>query len=236
MYGYTFAQANIPTLKAASMGSRSTLLTNLHSIYKAESNANDSLGVYNGTAVGGLTYGTGKSGNAFVFNGTNSYVSFPSDFFEPTGSFSFNVWFNTSSIATLTLLCLTNASGYLGLRVYFGGATRNINFSKFPSGTTINTLTSAGGVYTYGVWNMLTIVNDTSVGMLIYCNGTLIASNAVTSAISWGSSTLQRLGMNYNNGTPFDGSLDEVGFWNKALTLSEITELYNSSTGKYYPF
>lgn len=220
----------------AGKGTSSSLLTNLYAVYKAESNANDSLGVYNGTAVGGLTYGTGKSGNSFVFNGTNSYVSFPSDFFEPTGSFSFNVWFNTSSTATLTLLSLTNASGYLGFRVFLSGSSRIITFSKFPSGSTINTLSSAGGVYTYGAWNMLTIVNDTSVGMLIYSNGSLVASNITKTAISWGSSTLQRLGMNWDNGTVFNGSLDEVGFWNKALTLSEVTELYNSGSGKFYPF
>ena len=52
----------------------STLLTNLYAVYKAENNANDSLGTYNGTAQGGLTYTTGKSGNAFVFNGVNADI------------------------------------------------------------------------------------------------------------------------------------------------------------------
>jgi len=61
----------------ASSGAKSTLLNNLFAVYKAESNANDSLGVYNGTANGGVTYSAGKSGNAFTFNGTTAYVSLP---------------------------------------------------------------------------------------------------------------------------------------------------------------
>ena len=55
-------------------GSSNPLNINLYAVYKAESNANDSLGTYNGTAQAGLTYSAGKSGNAFVFNGTNAFV------------------------------------------------------------------------------------------------------------------------------------------------------------------
>ena len=29
----------------------------------------------------------------------------------------------------------------------------------------------------------------------------------------------------------FDGSIDEVAIWNKALTVAEITALYNSGSG-----
>ena len=34
----------------------------------------------------------------------------------------------------------------------------------------------------------------------------------------------------------YDGWIDEVGIWNRALTQTEITELYNGGSGKTYPF
>jgi hypothetical protein len=35
---------------------------------------------------------------------------------------------------------------------------------------------------------------------------------------------------------PLSGYIDEAAIWNRALTQAEITELYNSGTGKTYPF
>ena len=42
-------------------------------------------------------------------------------------------------------------------------------------------------------------------------------------------------GTNGGNNT-FDGLIDEVGFWDRALTDAEIGELYNSGAGLAYPF
>jgi hypothetical protein len=35
----------------------------------------------------------------------------------------------------------------------------------------------------------------------------------------------------------FNGSkVDELNIWNKELTATEVTELYNAGTGKFYPY
>jgi hypothetical protein len=34
----------------------------------------------------------------------------------------------------------------------------------------------------------------------------------------------------------FDGTMDEIGFWGKALSDDEVTALYNSGNGVSYPF
>lgn len=41
-----------------------------------------------------------------------------------------------------------------------------------------------------------------------------------------------------NNGTVgnFHGAIDGLSIWDKILTQSEITQLYNSGNGKHYPF
>jgi hypothetical protein len=38
------------------------------------------------------------------------------------------------------------------------------------------------------------------------------------------------------SGGSFNGSIDEVGIWSRALTSSEVTSLYNSGSGRQYPF
>ncbi len=39
-----------------------------------------------------------------------------------------------------------------------------------------------------------------------------------------------------NTGSGFNGSIDEIGVWNRSLSPSEITELYNSGVGISFPF
>jgi len=34
----------------------------------------------------------------------------------------------------------------------------------------------------------------------------------------------------------FDGLIDEVGIWSRALNSTEVSELYNSGSGLAYPF
>lgn len=206
----------------------------LTNYYSGDNTPNDKKSSSNGTLVNGATYGTGKNNNCFSFDGVNDYVSFPSDFFEPAGSFSINLWFKTSSASTQTIMSLTNASGLLGFRIYVAGASTAISFHKFYSGASTNTLNSVGGKWTSGSWNMATIVSDITSGMYIYVNGALAASNATTNAISWGSSTLQRLGANYDGGTPFNGLIDEVAPFNTALSLSDHQTMYNSGNGIFY--
>jgi len=37
-------------------------------------------------------------------------------------------------------------------------------------------------------------------------------------------------------GGPMDGSLDEIGVWNRALSDEEVAQLYNGGNGLAYPF
>ena len=120
-YGYGILNNHVPTLRATVMGKiRSTLLDNLVSVYKAESNANDSLGAYNGTAIGGLTYTGGKSGNAFQFNGTNSYVSIPNTtaHLDFTGDFSISFWVNYNTTAASVEAFFSNIKPSNGYALY----------------------------------------------------------------------------------------------------------------------
>ena len=194
----------------------------------------DTIGTNHGTAVGGLTYSTGKVGNAFSFNGS-SYINLNNDGFKPTGSFTFTTWaYYSNSSTTQTIATLVSSNGYLGFRVFITG--NNVTFRTFPSGTTINELSTTNTPLSINTWNLITCVLDISSGMKIYVNGNLCASNSINTAISWGSTTINRIGVNWDGGTYYTGLLDSINMYSKALTADEVRALYNSGNGLEAPY
>jgi hypothetical protein len=74
----------------------------------------------------------------------------------------------------------------------------------------------------------------------IYVNGSLVNIDASKSSIA---TTLEvptaatSLGQNYDGDTEvIQGSMDEIAMWNRALTSTEVTSLYNMGHGNQYPF
>jgi hypothetical protein len=224
-----------------SSGSGSPFLTSLYAVYKAESNANDSLGTYNGTPVGGLTYSAGKSGNAFTFNGTNAHVLMPVNSLKKT-TFSMNFWlFNPAAQSSTLFSDFANDGLNKGLYIDLNNiSSHTIRFVGFNSSVNTIALSATGGIGFINRWSMTTItVNGTS--LKIYLDGTLTASGTMTLPLNYATNSYPCIGAyKLNNNTPSaylsNGTkVDEFYIWNKELTATEVTELYNAGTGKFYP-
>ena len=80
-------------------------------------------------------------------------------------------------------------------------------------------------------WKMLTVTkNTTSTGF--YINGIIVASR--TSTIATDGSNIF-IGYDADLLVPsYNGTLDEVGIWNRSLSVGEILDLYNSGSGLMY--
>jgi len=221
----------------------SPFLTSLYAVYKGESNANDSLGVYNGTAQGGLTYTAGKSGNAFTFNGTNAYVKLPNSAFNSLiGDFSASFWFYGNGSGTNQAI-LSNV-GYNGVMakgfLILQQSTYEIALSINNSGVNSSLQTTA---ITNSAWHHIVVTRLGSTRSRIYIDNVLVASNTDTRNPDYFTNNTPCIGaLDYNpnyalttyycaNGT----KIDELNVWNKELTATEITTLYNAGTGKFYP-
>ena len=230
----------------------STLLTNLYAVYKAENNANDSLGAYNGTAQGGLTYSAGKSGNAFDLNGTNSYVDYVDVLDVGLSSFSYNLWcFPTNLSFSRCLFSKTSWSAGGGRHALRVDSGLLVVYLILNDGKLIE-IRDNSTVLNGNQWYNLTVVYDRSDKIKIYVNGVLSTNigslgTATNNLIPYASDNLNnsfpfRIGCLSGDGSGslnpnafFQGKIDEFCVWNKALTQSEITDLYNSGTGKFYP-
>ena len=251
-YGYGILNNHVPTLRAAMKGgggSVSPFLTSLYAVYKAESNANDSLATYNGTAVGGLTYTAGKSGNAFTFNGTSGNIALPNDSFNNlTDDFSVSFWVNYASLVGVQTAFSNfayNGTNYWGTAILAVG--NNFSFYVFNGNPTVYSLDITGGqAMSSNVWYNYIITRKSNVGSKIYRNGTLLVSDTNTVNPVYNSGNIRPAIGAWNNGPLFsnlvqyymsNGSkIDEVNIWTKELTATEVTELYNTGTGKFYPY
>ena len=89
------------------------------------------------------------------------------------------------------------------------------------------------GVITTGVWYFVTGVLRGGVSE-IYINGELNGISGTSGASIGGNTDDLLIGRNGVFDHYFDGAIDEVGMWDRALTTGEITELYNSSSGLIY--
>ena len=241
----------MPTLKATVMrgGSVNPLNTSLVSVYKGESNANDSKGVYNGTAIGGVTYTTGKSGNAFNFNGTTGYLNMGDVMDVGLSSWSYSMWFNTNDGITNQMLFSKALAGSSTGRVWASFLNNRITFNFQADGSNIINTEMNTSTVGANIWYHLVVILDRSDKLKIYLNGTLQGltvtggTNNLTpyTATNYNTTHPFRIGAYTasDNTTPivfFNGKIDEFGTWSRVLTSTEITELYNSGTGKFYPY
>ena len=182
------------------------------SFYKPTTN--DALNTNNGTAQGGLTYGVGKVGTAFQFNGSNAYVALPNNImkFSNTDNFSVSFWIYAT---------VTGFSSVIGNNSFIGGqgtgwgirtwGTVGGDPSKFTivfwtnwvngSGNLLNPLSTLGTT-SINTWNHFVITRNSSAQEKIYQNGTLVASQTNSSTkLIYPATSYSNIGVNRYDST-----------------------------------
>jgi hypothetical protein len=219
----------------------SSLKTSLVSVYNGESNANDSKGTNNGTAQGGLTYTTGKIGNAFNFNGSNAYVGLPNNSLNFTSDFSISLWVYLTAFPGEQIPIgnyyesSPSAGNSRGWMIYMTG--QNLYWIVCGS-SQVNLITSISSFQ--NTWKQITITFKNGVGSKIYFDGNLVTSNSSTISPIYNSTQTPFIGKyQYGNGSSFgymsaNSKIDAVNIYQKELTASEVIELYNSGNGAQY--
>lgn len=233
--------------------STSSLLTGLVEYWKFNETSGTSLiGSHNAivaNAAGAITVGaTGKLSYGLGFSGrTNeAAVQLPNNFAlsKFTNLFSASMWVKWNSLptsgATSVLFNFLSTTG--GWRIYAELQNNNrIGFWFLPTIRNWNEMiTSSVITDTTNFMHIMTIVNGIGNPMKIYINNVDVTYAAFTPIANVDSDLG---GLNdcigdgyYNSGNTIDAIIDEVGFWNKALTSTERATLFNAGTGKTYPF
>jgi hypothetical protein len=220
----------------------SSLLTGIVSYWsldEASGNAIDAAGGGdNGTSYNVTQNVTGKINKAYAFNGTNSYIDIGNKSnLSLTSSGSISAWIYPTNIT------------HMGMIVSKGNAGNDLN--GFNLGFLYNTLywelanstTHLSGGYTIAghivnnTWYLVTLTWDGS-HVNLYLNGAAVTAPVAQTVTPVSSLYSFRIGArgDYLGSTLFQGTIDEVGAWNRALSSTEVTGLYNAGAGLQYPF
>ena len=230
------AKRRVGIRNGALFNQTSTLWNNLLAYYTGDNTPNDALGNYNGTLVNGTTYGTGKINQGFSFDGVNDYINFGNVLdFDGSTPFSFSFWLNPNSVGNRNLLQKWTGSN-TGWIIYFYNNKLEFALSSNRSNNWLGVRTN--NTYTTGMQHFICTYDGSkdASGINIYHNGVnqslTTFNNTLTGSISTNASF--EIGRFLSSVGWYNGIMDEVGVWDRELTPSEVTELYNSGNGKQY--
>jgi len=164
---------------------------------------------------------------AYLFNGTNQYLSVTTGDLFANLPITMACWFKTSSVTTnegLLNIC-DNATGGQGIRLLAAGAVAGDPIRILSVGTVATSVDTTAG-YSANTWTHACGVFASNTSRTVYINGGNSNSNAVNSSAT-GENRLfvgvTRAASAFTN--YLDGDIAEVGIWNAALTSSEVLSL-----------
>lgn len=163
---------------------------------------------------------SGKVGNCAQFDTSNNLTVNPLSLtFNPSGEFTISLWINPASFSSYqafisgpanTVIIHTDAAGTL----YCNNAA--------SADVTIN------NALELDTWQHIVFIKETGHSK-VWINGTNIYDSPIGSSSN--PTTQISLGSLWPGGFQYNGKLDMVGLWNRALTQTEIDALYNGGNG-----
>ncbi len=163
------------------------------------------------------------SNYSFSYDGVNDYINCGNDSsLKPTSAYSISGWFKIDTLATIKTIISNDRNN--GFMVWIN-ASNELDFYHWDGSWKILTSTST---FLIDTWYHFSVTWDlsTTTGKL-YINGVYNNQNTNFNQIIYLSDPLY-IGT-YNPSFYFNGNIDDIAVFNKVLTPTEITEIYNSS-------
>ncbi|MFA5142452.1 MAG: LamG domain-containing protein [Candidatus Woesearchaeota archaeon] len=203
----------------------------------------DAVGGIDGTRMKHANWTNASKWNtALAFDGTDDYITVPyTTRLAPTSAITVSAWFNSRDITKDTRILSKTQSGgyYIALNDAFGSYPSNtLGFSANINGTyraayyPVSNLSNGVWYYVVGTFN--------GSALNLYLNGVLVNNytGAVGSIITYSANNPLCIGSEPDTsvctvGSYFNGTIDEVSIYNRALSATEINDLYNLSRPLY---
>lgn len=203
----------------------------LQGYYQFEDNWNDIKNARDLSTTGSPTFSTGVFGKAGDFTGGGKDASVSA--FEYTGSFTWMGWFYITVGAAFDQVAVSKSTDTLSVvrRLVFGnGGSPTSQF--WTPGIGIDGLSNSGGgatgTVTSGEWNFIAgIYDQTNTECRFWVNGTK------NTTVNTGTVTSSAGNFHVGSGGPadndFDGKIDDLQIYNRALTDLEVKNYYQGS-------
>lgn len=202
---------------------------------ESSGNASDSVGSATLTNNNTVGYAAAKINNGADFGSSNTtkYFSNSGSNIVGSGDVTYNLWFKTANTTagSMQLLHGTGANSQ-EFRCSVLPSTGKVRVTRYNSSSATN-VDNTISVFD-NTWHMFTVKWVTGGTITAYIDGTALGTTGTNTGIGGTSTPSISLGQMF--GEYFSGLVDEVGVWSRALSNSEITQLYNSGAGLQYPF
>jgi len=212
----------------------SPLLVDILSYWNLNDNGSGDVSLVDSTGNGytltnnnGVTLGTGIIGGDGVFNGVDQWLNNAS--FPPfnSGDFTVSYWFNTNSLTAFQEHFSTRAQSTGGFNNDFSiGTYLNVLF-YYDGGAFVGSTS-----FSPSTWYNIVTTNQSGT-LTFYINGSVEGTLPATLPYL---NPFVSLGAAQDGTELYNGQLDEIGVWNRALSPTEVSELYNGGMGIAYPF
>lgn len=228
----------------------SSLKNNLIAYWKMDetsgANVQDWVGGYNATATANATVIDGKISKGRNIGAQSSYLSvtpieaFSTDtmtvsgWVKPTsfGAGNFATIFNyrpTANNAGMTLEYAGYDNGYGQGQIQCQVFVENAQGQLIGAGMQ----SPVGSKLTAGQWNHVACSYDGTTAKM-YINGAQVQTGQAVGKLKRVANMKIEMGRNIVSNESLNGGLDEIGYWGRALTQQEITNLYNGGQGNTY--
>ena len=204
-------------------------------------NANDESGnSINGT-ISGATFSSDRFSNlnaASSYYGSNDFIQIPttSGLFN-NQQYTISYWFKTNQSGSSTIGG-SNVNPAIISRLNVGGPQSNNptsldNFVIYEIGgsnhfnTPINGGVTGFNTVLGNTWHhvVFTVRTDSTIS---YLNGAKIGAYIINGSITFQPYPIRLGRSQHTYWKDFSGELDDIGYWNRALTQQEVTDLYNA--------
>lgn len=203
--------------------------------YPFNGNANDeSINTNDGT-VNGATLSIDRFGNsnkAYNFNGISDYIAIPNVAVQGSSDRTISFWVKTNFQGSGSMVVSTGTDvnvngGNFNLRLenqnrfigFMGGNFTAGGYDYYPTGTTI---------LNDNQWHHV-LVTFSSGNLKFYVDGVLENTVAKNISTVGQANFIGRSNHGGGNEAWFNGLIDDVGFWDRALNSSEVTNVFNDT-------
>ncbi len=212
----------------------------LVSWWRGEGTGSDAAGPNTGALINAVAFSPGRVGQSFDLDGSSAHVRIPdSPSLHFTNAISIEGWIYPTAVGGAYHDIFTKWDIFTGLdqRSYGTGIIPNgtFAFSLCPDGTTTTIVIQSTSVIPVNQWIHFVDTYDGS-KVRLYLNGALQVEAAYSLGIFPGNGAIG-IGASVGGGSPgqflspFQGKIDEISVYNRALTAAEIQAIYNAGSG-----
>ncbi len=151
-------------------------------------------------------------------------------------SYTYSIWTNMTFLPAVgNILLDAPNSDSIGYKIWINktisdtGAGSNVTCLNHTATTDVNEYVCGVINLEQGVWNHIVVTYDiTGQNATIYVNGAADNSSYMGSMVNW---TAGNSYHGLDQSSHWEGIIDEIGLWKRALTGDEIATLYNGGSG-----